>query len=433
MNPQPCFPKLTGLPVETLENIFKNLDDESKKNLRLTCHYLLYMSRRLEKTFLKFFMFSEISADRLKLLSDQVFTVKGVETKQLTGDSSSAHESMLYLIKHHGEMESFRIRSPFSTSSSCSSDDVFNSSFGDSSLEALLSHPNMRIIQLTSCSLTGKNLFQNPESETEPKQPLQGLDPGSRPKLSLKVLDLGSCLNLTDLGLVSLFNLVDGDSLTHLIFSGTSISLASLEDIATSFTKLEILALDACDRITNTSAISFLNRVGDELKDLNLSYTSISLANIEDLTSSLLNLETLMLHECPITDSSLISLLNRVGNKLKHLNLCDTEITLSNIDDLNTSFPSLELLDLSFCPYITQTGVFSLLNKVGTSVRLDIEGTPVDTREIKDLFPSVTVVGDSEWDEFVDDEFVDDESVDEESVDDESVDDESVHDESADD
>ena len=204
-------------------------------------------------------------------------------------------------------MESFRIGSPFGTSGSCSSDDVLNTSFGDSSLQALLSHPNMRIIQLTSCSLTGKNLFQNPESETEPKQPLQGLDPGSRPKLSLKVLDLGSCLNLTDLGLVSLFNLVDGDSLTHLIFSGTSISLASLEDIATSFTKLEILALDACDRITNTSAISFLNRVGDELKDLNLSYTSISLANIEDLTSSLLNLIILMLYQCPITDTSLIS------------------------------------------------------------------------------------------------------------------------------
>jgi len=118
---------------------------------------------------------------------------------------------------------------------------------------------------------------------------------------------------------------------------------------------------------------------------------------------------------------------------LKVLGLYDTRITLSNIDDLNTSFHSLELLDLSGCPYITQTGVISLLNKVGTSVRLDIEGTPVDTREIKELFPSVTVVGDSEWDEFVDDEFVDDESVDEESVDDESVDDESVHDESADD
>ena len=52
------------------------LDYKSKKSLRSTNSYFLMLSR-MEKQFLKALMFSEISADRLKLMTDQVYTVKG--------------------------------------------------------------------------------------------------------------------------------------------------------------------------------------------------------------------------------------------------------------------------------------------------------------------------------------------------------------------
>jgi len=236
----------------------KNLDDETKKSLRLVNHYFLDMSRRLEKAFLKFFMFSEISADRLILMSDQVQTVKGLETDCLTGDSSAVDESIQYLIQHHPELESFKIGSRGNISS-CSNfslqalsalpniqyliqhhpelESVKNkrSSCSDSSLQALFSHPNIRIIKLRYCPLiTGEILYT--DSEVKPK---------------LKVLDLGGCRKLTDIGVVGLLNLTDGETLTELDLQDTNITLDNISDLNIRLPKLEKLSLGECFNITD--------------------------------------------------------------------------------------------------------------------------------------------------------------------------------------
>jgi len=461
MASQRCFPKLNGLPAEKLEHIMKNLDDETKKSLRLVNHYFLDMSRRLEKAFLKFFMFSEISADRLILMSDQVQTVKGLETDCLTGDSSAVDESIQYLIQHHPELESFKIGSRGNISCSNFSlqalsalpniqyliqhhpelESVKNkrSSCSDSSLQALFSHPNIGIIKLRYCPLiTGEILYT--DSEVKPK---------------LKVLDLGGCRKLTDIGVVGLLNLTDGETLTeldlqdtnitldnisdlnirlpkleklslgecfnitdavisllntvggelkHLDLSETFITLDNIGDLNTTLLKLEYLLLASCAKITDTGTISLLNRVGCDLKHLDLSKTLITLDNIGDLNTTLLKLEYLGLDGCAnITDTGTISLLNRVGGELKHLDLGHTNITMANIGDLNARFPKLERICLEECPNITEADVISLLNKVGNGVTLSIGGTPVSAANIRHQFPSLTIS-----DEIVDDESDDD-------------------------
>jgi len=399
----------------------KNLDNESKKSLRSTSQYFLDMSRRLEKAFLKFLMFSGISAERLILMSDQVQTVKGLETGRLSGDSSSVDESIQYLIQQHPELESCKIASSY-----CS----------DASVQALFLIPNMSIIKLTHCELiTGEILVHDLDSEVKPK---------------LKVLILVSCCKLTDIGLVSLLNLTDGESLIELNLALTKITLSNIGDLTNRFPNLKKLSLRRCDNITDAGIILLLTRVGGDLEDLDLSETNVTLDNIGDLTNRFPNLKKLNLLGCRnitdagtvlllnrvggdledldlsdtnitlnsmgdlnsrflklevlsfyfcrnITDAGTILLLNRVGGELKHLNLSDTNIALNRMGDLTSSFPKLEYVDLKGCPNITEANVISLLSKVEHIVQVDIRYTPVAAASIRDQFHSLIV-----YDETVD-------------------------------
>ena len=288
----------------------------------------------------------------------------GIEIGLLYGNRVDA--SIRYLLIHHPELESFKLNS-----SACS----------DSSLNALLFHPNIRTIRLPSCGrITGENISKEPDSEA---------------KLSLKVLDLSWCHKLTDIGLVGLLNLTDGECLTELNLTCTFITFDNIGDLTTSFHNLKQLRLDSCFSITEAGAISLLNRVGGELTWLSLPYTKLTLDN---LTTSLTKLEQLNLCDCPnVTDTGVVKLLNRVGGELRHLNLLYSNITLDKIRDLTTSFPKLEQLRLSCCPNITEAGLISLLHRVGDGAQVYIGETPASAANIRDQFPSLTVI-DSETD-----------------------------------
>jgi len=336
----------------------KNLDNESKKSLRSTSQYFLDMSRRLEKAFLKFLMFSEISAKRLILMSDQVQTVKGLKTGRLSGDRSSVDESIQYLIRLHPELESCKI-----AFSSCS----------DSSLQALFLIPNISIIKLKHCELiTGEILVHDLDSEEKPK---------------LKVLNLCGCCKLTDIGLVGLLNLTDGESLTKLNLALTKITLNNIGDLTNRFPNLKKLNLGGCDNITDAGIIMLLNRVGGDLEHLDLSDTNITLNNIRVLSTRFPKLVTLKLKACKkITDAGILSLLNLVGGDLEELNLSDTNVTLDNMADLTSSSPKLVYLYLDACYNITDAGTILLLNRVGGELKqLGLAGTNITLNSMGDL------------------------------------------------
>ena len=290
-------------------------------------------------------------------LTFNTFPVLGLETDQLIGDSSAVDMSIQYLIQHHPELESFRIKQ----SSSCS----------NSSLKALFSHQNIIIIELGGSELiTGEILY--PNSEVKPK---------------LKVLNLSLCRKLTDIGVVGLLNLTDGETLIELDLQYTDITLNNIEDLNINLSKLEVLILDGCNNVTDTGTLSLLNRVGCELKTLGLTETKITLDNIGDLATRFSKMEHLFLSTLSnVTDAGTISLLNRVGGELKTLELSDTNITLDNIGDLNTTLLKLENLGLNNCDNITDTGTISLLNRVGGELKtLELAFTNITLDNIGDL------------------------------------------------
>ena len=214
---------------------------------------------------------------------------------------------------------------------------------------------------------------------------------------NLKKLSLLGCCNITDAGIIMLLNRVGGD-LEDLDLSETNLTLDNIGDLTNRFLNLKKLNLLGCRNITDAGTVLLLNRVGGDLEDLDLSDTNITLNSIGDLNSRYLKLEVLSFYFCRnITDAGTILLLNRVGGELKHLNLSDTNIALNRMGDLTSSFPKLEYVDLKGCPNITEANVISLLSKVEHIVQVDIRYTPVAAASIRDQFHSIIV-----YDETVD-------------------------------
>jgi len=170
----PCFAALHGLPPEVLKNIIKYFEVESKKNVRLVCRFLH------DQIIFSQWKLSIITADKLKLFSDQVDVLKGIEIGCLDlYDESSSEEldlSIEHLVSSHPELQSVRIGS-----SNCT----------DRALRALFSTTNIIAIQLSNSNVSGENL----ESETGITEALQmlNLEPETGlclQKLNLEVLDL---------------------------------------------------------------------------------------------------------------------------------------------------------------------------------------------------------------------------------------------------
>ena len=78
---------MTDHYVVLLDFFVKQLDNESKKNLRLANRYFLEMMRKLEKVLLKHWRIAQTPGE-LKRLADQVHTVEG---------NNEAHLSLLLI------------------------------------------------------------------------------------------------------------------------------------------------------------------------------------------------------------------------------------------------------------------------------------------------------------------------------------------------
>jgi len=344
VNMQPCHPALEGLPVETLISIQEMLDYKSKKSLRSTSSFFLELSR-MEKQFLKYLMFSKISPDRLKRMADQVYTVKGIEINRITGVCSIVDKSIEYLIRQHPELESFKVGGG-----------SWEAKVTNRSVKALLSHPGIFVIRLVSCPMiTGEILVEV-----------------SNPKSALKVLDLSECKNLTDTGLVCLLSMIDGDSLTELCLRGTKLTLSAMTSLnaIAAFYNLEVLVLNSCKNLSETGVISLFNKIGEGLKKLDLGGTNLSLSNADLITSRFSKLEELNLVDCPnLSETGVISFLNKRGEELKKLYLVGTYLSLSNAGLITSRFSKLEELRLSNCKNLSETGVISLFNKIGEELK----------------------------------------------------------------
>jgi len=215
---------------------------------------------------------------------------------------------------------------------------------------------------------------------------------------NLEFLNLGGCLRLSNSGLVGLLN-TTGAGLKSLNLHKTQICCADVEQLAVSFPNIEALSVSNCIGLKNKGLVSLLNRVGTRLRELRLKGTRVSLVNGGELTGRFPSLERLYLDFCVnLTNQGLMFLLNVCGGRLTHINLDATFLSLANIKALQqTSYPDLKELHLRGCTKIEQDSLLALLsrtqglNRMPGALRLAIDGTSLPKPRIQRLFPHISV------------------------------------------
>ena len=264
----------------------------------------------------------------------------GLEILTLVGDSSDADRSMEILVREWPNLQSVSIHI-----SKCT----------DITLGLLIQHPEIKEIRLCGSNISGDYMML----------------PLSVPiNSAIKVLDLSRCEKLSDAGILGPLSKCGG-TLKVLNISFTNVSLENLETLADSLSVLEELNLEGCYNLSDFGLITFLNKTGATLKILNINNTRVTLLDIEILTTSLPVLENLNLGECEdLTDSGIIACLNKSGRTLRFLDLSHTRVTFSDIGPLTTSFPVLEVMNLSYCDNMKYSRIITLLNRTGGALRL---------------------------------------------------------------
>ena len=202
----------------------------------------------------------------------------------------------------------------------------------------------------------------------------------------LEELNVSACRGITDVGFISFLNKA-GDSLKKVDISRTRLTLSEVGLLTTTLPRLEELTVVNCRTITDSGFISLLNKTGDNLKKIDITYTNITLSEVDSLTISLSNLEELtMPYCCGITKVGLLSFLNKAGDSLRKLDISFTKITLLELCSLSTNFPRLEELKVIYCPCITDVGFISFLNKAGDNLKvINISNSNITLSEVDSL------------------------------------------------
>ena len=267
--------------------------------------------------------------------------------------------------------------------------------------------PNLVILNLSGCenlkdmfmaeflNTTWDSLKKINLSDTNITLTETGLLLASFPRL--EVLELATCYDITDGGLISFLNRTGGN-LRRLNLSETFVTLSGVGLLAASLSCLEELELSSCYDITEFGFISLLNKIGGSLKSLILfECSNITLANVGLLTASFPNLEVLELSSCyHMTELGFISFLNKIGMNLKRLNISlSLNISFSEVGSLTSRFHGLEDLTLMCCSSITELGLIAFLDKAleteseGQGLTINSLGKSLTLNVIKAKFPRI--------------------------------------------
>jgi len=270
---------------------------------------------------------------------NEVTIIKGVKVASHRGYASKSDEMVEALINERGELESF---------------EMSNSGCTDKALELLLSHPRMTVVGLSNSYVTGESLRVLSFSNIS----------------VIKTLNLSQCYHLTDDGVIAILNHV-GKKLKILNLAETGVSFSNIGSLTSTLSALEELDLANCKNLVDSSLMELLNKVGETLKILNLTATKVSFSEIGSRTGSLPALEKLNLTMCfNLTDSSIVEILNQVGNTLKVIKLKGTDMSFTNIGFLTSTLPVLEELDLAYCRNLTDSSIKEFINKVGKTLKV---------------------------------------------------------------
>ena len=189
------------------------------------------------------------------------------------------------------------------------------------------------------------------------------------------LLTVFSHLNLKCISLCSMWNTGD-------IFSCLPSTLPNLEK----------LVLTCWLSLSDQGLIEILNRSRNNLRELDLSGSIITGVGLEEGVNSLPNLEVLILSTCNLTDGGLKKILRLSGNKLRVLDVPDTDITGQGFKE-GVSLPMLEELNLGWCIQLTDGGLKEILRLSGCKLRvIDLRHTNITGQGFKNGVKSLTML-----------------------------------------
>ena len=193
---------------------------------------------------------------------------------------------------------------------------------------------------------------------------------------SLEILNLYYCRHLTDKGLLQILQLC-GSTLKSLDISGTRITGKNLSEYKGTLLCLENLNMSSCEQITNNGLLQILQLCGSTLRSLNISGTNMTGENLSEYKGTLPCIENLNMRYCKqLTDNGFVQILQLYGSTLKSLNISGTNMTGENLSDCKGTLLCLENLNMSSCEQLTNKGLLQILQLCGSTLRsLDISGT----------------------------------------------------------
>ena len=221
----------------------------------------------------------------------------------------------------------------------------------------------------------------------------------------LENLDMRSCYNLTDKGLLQILQLC-GRTLRSLDISDTAITGENLSEFKGSLPCLDNLGMRSCYNLTNKGLLQILQLCGSTLRSLDISCISITGENLSEYKETLSCLENLnmngygyleekgllqILQLCgsklrfldlscckQLTDRGLLQILQLCGKTLRSLDIGYTNITGENLFEYKGTLSCLANMNMKYCEQLKDNGLSQILKLCGSTLRsLDISDTAI--------------------------------------------------------
>ena len=192
----------------------------------------------------------------------------------------------------------------------------------------------------------------------------------------LEILNMSCCYQLTNKGVLQILQIF-GSTLRSLDISITNINGENLSEYKRTLPCLEKLCVSACYNITDKGLLQIFQLCGSTLIFLDINQANITGENLSEYKGTLPSLEILNLYYCRhLTDKGLLQILQLCGSTLKSLDISGTRITGKNLSEYKGTLLCLENLNMSSCEQITNNGLLQILQLCGSTLRsLNISGT----------------------------------------------------------
>ena len=204
-------------------------------------------------------------------------------------------------------------------------------------------------------------------------------------------LNMSCCYQLTNKGLLQILQLC-GSTLRSLDISITNITGENLSEYKGTLPCLENLNMSACYNITDKGLLQIFQLCGRTLRFLDINKTNITGENLSEYKGTLPSLEILNVYYCRhLTDKGLLQILQLCGSTLKSINLSGTKITGKNLAEYKGTLSCLENLNMNNCNQLTNNGLLQIFQLFGSTLRslhlLETEITVVNPCEYKGTLP----------------------------------------------